>query len=259
MATARDSDNSTASESESSEGSDEFSDGQESKVPEPCRYYNDKGCKNRNCTYLHVCKNALTRNPCRPRCTLNHDIEQAIGAAASQQNAQVPMPANGRPFRWQLCNGKSWKNIENDHIIEINYCLPHAKGITIYNTPYGEVRIDFSRMRILKKNLKVRRLDDGRSKWIWYCMLSHKWKSYGHKDAKGNSTPKSEAIESSFQRNRRSSFPFNIGSETFEINFREMKQEGQKKKRSVRRRPVYRPVQQQARGSQGARQNLPLV
>lgn len=111
-------------------------------------------------------------------------------------------------------------------------------------SPCSEVRIDFSRMRILKKNLKVRRLDDGRSKWIWYCMLSHKWKSYGHKveppvlqwkktsqcvdsgysphkqDAKGNSTPNSEAIESSFKRNPRSSFPFNIGSETFEINFR---------------------------------------
>lgn len=49
----------------------------------------------------------------------------------------VPMPTNGRPFQWQLYNGNSWTNIENDHVIEINYCLPHAKGITIYNTPYG--------------------------------------------------------------------------------------------------------------------------
>lgn len=43
------------------------------------------------------------------------------------------------------------------------------------------MKIDFSRMRVLNKSLKVRRLDDGRSKWIWYCMLSQKWKNYGHK------------------------------------------------------------------------------
>lgn len=109
----------------------------------------------------------------------------------------------------------------------------------------SEVRIDFSRMRILKKKFKVRRLDDGGSKWIWYCMLSQKWKNYGHKveppvlqwkkktfqcvdsgwsprkqDAKGHNTPKSEAIELSFQRNPRSSFTFNMGSEIYEINFR---------------------------------------
>lgn len=39
-------------------------------------------------------------------------------------------------------------------------------------------------------------------------------------DAKGNGTPKSEAIESSFQRNPRGSFTFNMGSEIYEINFR---------------------------------------
>lgn len=48
-----------------------------------------------------------------------------------------PTLTDGRRFQWQLNKGSSWENIDNDHVIEINYCLPHAKGITLYNTPYG--------------------------------------------------------------------------------------------------------------------------
>lgn len=116
---------------------------------------------NNNCIYLHICKNVLEKKTCGPKCKLNHDIRRATGAADPQQDAQgwmdkhsilntlhhqlmvysifnpVPTLTNGQPFQWQLHDGNSWKNIENDHIIEINYCLPHAKGITIYNTPYG--------------------------------------------------------------------------------------------------------------------------
>lgn len=114
-------------------------------------------------------------------------------------------------------------------------------------SPCSEVSIDFSRMRVLKMDMRVRRLDDGRSKWIWYCMLRHVWKSYGHKvappvfhwvkkkttflcvdphwfprkqDAKGNSTPQCAAIEEHFTRNPRSSFTFSIGSAKYKICFR---------------------------------------
>lgn len=44
---------------------------------------------------------------------------------------------DGKRYQWQLSNGTSWKNIQNDQVIEINYCLPSTKGINIYNTPYG--------------------------------------------------------------------------------------------------------------------------
>lgn len=44
------------------------------------------------------------------------------------------------------------------------------------------VSIDFNRMRVCgKKNLEVRRLDDGNTMWIWYCHLSRKWRKYGGK------------------------------------------------------------------------------
>lgn len=114
-------------------------------------------------------------------------------------------------------------------------------------SPCSVVSLDFKRMRVLNKDLMVRRLDDGRSKWIWYCMLSSMWQNYGTtvdppvlhwggggggflcidtycfaytQDAKGNRTPLSEAIEDSFQRKPSGSFTFSIGSETYEIHFR---------------------------------------
>lgn len=39
--------------------------------------------------------------------------------------------------------------------------------------------IDFERMRVIKKSLKVRRLDDGNTEWAWYVILSSKWIKYG--------------------------------------------------------------------------------
>lgn len=41
------------------------------------------------------------------------------------------------------------------------------------------VSIDFERMRVIEKSLKVRRLDDGNTEWAWYVILSSKWTKYG--------------------------------------------------------------------------------
>ena len=43
------------------------------------------------------------------------------------------------------------------------------------------VSIDFNRMRLDGKSLRVRRLDDGNTVWIWYCTLGRKWIKYGDK------------------------------------------------------------------------------
>lgn len=48
-----------------------------------------------------------------------------------------PKLTDGRPYQWQINDGKGWKDVENDHIIEAQYSLPHSKSIKIYNTPYG--------------------------------------------------------------------------------------------------------------------------
>lgn len=44
---------------------------------------------------------------------------------------------NGKFYQWQLHDGKTWLNIEHDHVIEALYSLPENKGMKLYNSPYG--------------------------------------------------------------------------------------------------------------------------
>ncbi|XP_029617495.1 protein mono-ADP-ribosyltransferase PARP12 [Salmo trutta] len=149
------------------------------------------------------------------------------------------------PYKWQLEDGHGWKDIANDHILEAQYSQPNNKGINIYNTPYGAVSIDFKAMRVRgKKNLRVRRLDGQQTEWIWFYSTSKGWTKYGEKDSKGNPGPiQSSEIEKKFQGNRNGSLTFNIGSDIFEIRFRQMRQVSGKRKRRVVRRPKYQPPQ----------------
>ncbi|XP_029017985.1 uncharacterized protein si:ch211-244b2.4 isoform X2 [Betta splendens] len=213
----------------------------------PCKYYNSGQCRDgHRCSYLHVCQYAL-KGHCRygSSCKLKHPTPAKASSHASKwapdPSAKDPKLTNGRPYQWQLHDGKGWKDVENDHIIEAQYCLPHTKSIKIYNTPYGAISIDFNRMRVHGKRLGVRRLDDGRTAWTWYCSLRRKWRKYDDKDSKGNSGPvKSSDIETKFQSDPSGSISFIIGNDTFNIKFTEMRQVSQKKKRRVCRRPVYR-------------------
>ncbi|KAI3366716.1 hypothetical protein L3Q82_009390 [Scortum barcoo] len=227
MASAHQSDEENPSESESEESdSEEQSEEEDSDCQDfgkqPCKYYNSGGCRDgQRCSYLHVCKYALKGN-CR-------------------YGSSYPKLTDGRYYQWQLNDGNTWMDVDNDHIIEAQYSLPHTRSIKIYNTPYGAVCIDFNRMKVFGKSLRVRRLDDGNTEWIWYCTLGRKWIKYGDKDSKGKPTPvKSADIEKKFQSNSNSSFTFHVGAETFEIRFNDMRQVGKKKKRKVTRRPLYR-------------------
>lgn len=261
MASLYRSDEETFSESESevSEDSDseDYSDleaDRQSYGKEPCKYYNSGGCRDgSSCSYLHVCKYYLSGN-CRygSNCKLNHNRSggrQSSGAsswASGESTSNNPKLTDGRYYQWQINDGNGWKDIDNDHVLEAQYSLPHTKSIKIYNTPYGAVSVDFNRMSVQGKRLKVRRLDDGNTVWLWYCTLQRKWIKYGAKDSKGNPGPvNSSDIEKKFQSNPRSSFTFHIGAQTCEIRFREMRQVG-KKKRKVTRRPEYRQQQQAA-------------
>uniref|UniRef100_A0A3Q2NWH6 Si:ch211-244b2.4 n=1 Tax=Fundulus heteroclitus TaxID=8078 RepID=A0A3Q2NWH6_FUNHE len=219
---------------------------------QPCKYYNQGRCKDgASCSYLHVCKYFLTGS-CRygSNCKLNHSVGGRRSAGATSRTQDQPAASNpqltdGRPYQWQINDGKGWKDVDNDHIIEAQYSLPHSKSIKIYNTPFGAVNIDFKRMEVCgKKNLTVRRLDDGNTVWVWYCTLNRKWMKYGEKTSKGSQSPvKSADIESKFQRNPNSSYTFTVGGENFEIKFPEMQQVGKTKKRKVTRRPEFRKQQ----------------
>nr|XP_020455265.1 zinc finger CCCH-type antiviral protein 1-like isoform X1 [Monopterus albus]XP_020455266.1 zinc finger CCCH-type antiviral protein 1-like isoform X1 [Monopterus albus] len=269
MATAHQSDDETASESDLSDesGSDEESD--EDTDCQPCKYYNKSRCRDGDrCPYLHVCKFYLEGN-CRygSACRLKHSRGGGKDLSASSCSVDQSTPradpklTNGQYYQWQFDDGGGWKDVANDHIIEAQYCLPHTKSIKLYNTPHGAVSIDFNRMRVYRKSLSVRRLDDGNTVWIWYCTVRRKWIKYGDMDSKGNPSPvKSADIESKFQTNPTSVFTFSIGGDTFEIRFREMRQVSKNKKRKVTRRPLYKQQQAGAGVSQltSAVQNFSL-
>ncbi|KAG8005590.1 Poly [ADP-ribose] polymerase 12, partial [Nibea albiflora] len=229
------SDSDSASYVSDSDGNSDVDSDCQSPVREPCKYYNNNGrCRDGDkCSYWHVCKYALNGN-CR-------------------YGSKYLKLTDGRFYQWQLNDGNDWKDINNDHVIEAQYSLPHTKSIKIYNTPYGAVSIDFNKMRVYRKSLRVRRLDDGNTEWIWYCTLRRKWNKYGDKDSKGNPSPvKNSDIERKFQSNPKSSFTFCVGAETLEIRFREMRQVGKNRKRKVTRRPLYRQQQASAQVSQAA-------
>ncbi|XP_044200090.1 uncharacterized protein si:ch211-244b2.4 [Thunnus albacares] len=271
MASAAQSDEENTSEAESyvsdETDSDEYSDEEsDDGQREPCKFYNRGSCRDGDeCPYLHVCKFALKGN-CRngSKCKLKHPGGGRSSFGGSNRSSDRSTSTDekltdGRCFQWQLNDGSCWKDVDNDHIIEAQYSLPHTKSIKIYNTQYGAVSIDFNKMRVYGKRLKVRRLDDGNTVWIWYCTLSHKWIKYGEKDSKGNPSPvKNSDIEVKFQSNPTSSFTFRKGSETFEIKFPEMRQVSHNRKRRVTRRPVYQQQQAGAAASQAAQglQNL---
>uniref|UniRef100_UPI0037E79395 protein mono-ADP-ribosyltransferase PARP12 n=1 Tax=Semicossyphus pulcher TaxID=241346 RepID=UPI0037E79395 len=250
--TDSDSESDASEESDSDESSESDSQVSDTK---PCKYYNSGGCRDgKRCLYLHVCKYALKGN-CQygSKCKLNHPRGRSSSKSkfrvACRSKSTGPTMTDGRLYQWQLNDGNNWMDIINDHIIEAQYSLPHTKSIKIYNTLYGAVSIDFNRLRVCGKNLRVRRLDDGNTVWIWFCTLGRKWIKYGDKDSKGNLGPvKSSDIEMKFQTNPTSSYTFNIGAETFEIRFREMRQVGQNGKRKVTRRPMYRHPQAAAAG-----------
>ncbi|XP_029318244.1 uncharacterized protein LOC115028539 isoform X2 [Cottoperca gobio] len=261
MASAHQSDEETSSEIESDSSDESDTDGSsdeeaecQSKGKEPCKFYNSGKCQDGDkCSYLHVCKYALKGN-CRKgsKCNLKHPRggrQSSSGRRRTSDGSTSPGPklTDGRRHQWQLNDGQVWLDVANDHVIEAQYSLPHTKSIQIYNTPYGAVSIDFKRMSVYRKSLKVRRLDDGKTSWIWYCTLSRKWIKYGDKDSKGKVSPvKSSDIEAKFQSNPASSFSFNIGADTCEIKFKEMQQVTAQGKRKVSRRPLY---QQQPAGA----------
>nr|XP_046152831.1 protein mono-ADP-ribosyltransferase PARP12 isoform X1 [Oncorhynchus gorbuscha] len=260
------------SNSESSateEESDSDAAGTRQDQEEPCRYYNSGHCRDgKRCHYRHVCKYALRGN-CRygAKCRLKHLSSSSDSDGGSGRRERRRSLSGGRrggggrerrrsssggaqrdisgPYKWQLEDGHGWKDIANDHILEGQYSQPNIKGINIYNTPHGKVSIDFKAMRVRgKNNLRVRRLDGQQTEWIWFYSSGKGWTKYGEKDSKGNPGPiQSSEIEKKFQLNRNGSLTFNIGSDIFEIRFRQMRQVSGKRKRKVVRRPKYQPPQ----------------
>ncbi|XP_053717712.1 uncharacterized protein LOC128756903 isoform X2 [Synchiropus splendidus] len=210
----------------------------EPQVQTPCRYYNQGGCRQGSrCLYPHVCVFAV-QGRCRygNRCRLTHP-----DGSAQQAPSAAPSLTDGRRFQWQLSSGSSWMDVSNDHVIEAQFSLPHRASITVFNTPYGRVTFSFPRMRVEGKDLRMRRLDDGATQWLWFCKLDSKWVEYGAQDLNGASGGvKSSDIEEQFQNNPTGSCTFNNGCWTFTVSFKDMQHVSPNLSARVARRPRYR-------------------
>ncbi|XP_078500938.1 uncharacterized protein LOC144755653 isoform X2 [Lissotriton helveticus] len=210
----------------------------------PCKYYNKGSCsKGQKCEYLHICQHHLQGN-CKygSRCKYNHGQVPVPASSESDTDEEPSSEPQDADYHWQVRSGMRWLNINHDWVIEAQYSQPGVIGMKIYNTKFGALSIDFKRMRIRGKDVKVRRWRGRNDRWVWYCRLDGHWCAYGEKDSKGKcSSVDSTAIERQYQHDPKSLFQFTLDGATYQIDFKEMKQTNltNATHRKVRRRPLF--------------------
>ncbi|XP_062852585.1 uncharacterized protein si:ch211-244b2.3 [Trichomycterus rosablanca] len=148
----------------------------------------------------------------------------------------------GKPSEWQLYFGQQWSSIENDHILEANYCQPGAKGITI-STHLGELYIDFDAMTVsgpyadFRVQRKVFLSHNQTEDMRWYYKDNYSWCEYGTQGSSVNS----QYLEQLYQSNPAGVCNFTVGSYNYTLNFSDMVQTNQSTQmtRKVKRRPNF--------------------
>nr|XP_015207349.1 PREDICTED: poly [ADP-ribose] polymerase 12-like [Lepisosteus oculatus] len=224
MAHAAEASSFSDNEQEASQSSEDeslsSSEGEQGRDPsptqQPCRYYNNSGCKRgRNCTYLHICK-YFFQGHCKygKRCHLSHSAEEDNSGSSGER------PRN-KSYQWQIRKGSRWLDINKDWIIEAQYSLPEVKGLRLYNTKYGRISIDFGEMKVRGKDLGIRRqgfTDPQPTTWLWYYRGDTAWHPCGEQNS--NCSVTSKDIEREYQKNKRGSFRFSVGSKGYVINFK---------------------------------------
>ncbi|XP_078423747.1 uncharacterized protein LOC144696390 [Cetorhinus maximus] len=210
----------------------------------PCKYYNERKCKDQNCAYLHVCKyyfngNCKYGDACRLSHRMSFDTESSCSSSDEDTPRRTKKQSAGKHYEWQIKDGEGWNDIKCDHVIEAQYSLPWIKGINLYNSVYGMISIDFDKMRVRGKDLQVRRKTFASSpkkdEWLWYYRCKHKWKKFSPK----GKTIRSADIESQYQLNMHKSTQITVNHKSYKICFNEMVQinVATGTKRRLKRRP----------------------
>uniref|UniRef100_H3BD26 Si:ch211-244b2.3 n=1 Tax=Latimeria chalumnae TaxID=7897 RepID=H3BD26_LATCH len=152
--------------------------------------------------------------------------------------------SQGKFYQWQIQDGNRWRNINHDSIIEAHYVTPGAKGITLRKSTYGHIFLDFDKMEVQGRSLKLRRqvsLPLGQTEvYLWYFFDNRRWYEYGNKGSTNTqASMTSQDIENQYQYNAQGFCQFTVGRASYTIKFQVMTQTNTATgmQRRIRRRP----------------------
>lgn len=158
------------------------------------------------------------------------------------------------PYRWQISDGTTWKDLESMEEIEKEYCDPNniRSSKPISESGFIFPYISFVDMQSGFK--KVRRLSTASSvtkpphfilttEWIWYWKDEHGvWREYGKKDSdRAAATVSSDDLEKAYTVGNSAKLNFKAGVHEYELDFGAMTQKNlrYKTERKVCRRPKF--------------------
>nr|XP_056718670.1 zinc finger CCCH-type antiviral protein 1-like [Euleptes europaea] len=149
------------------------------------------------------------------------------------------------PYRWQVYTGTAWNDCSQMEEIEKAYCDPSITSLPKLNINFSTMMSYFNPVRRQSTPSSVTK--PARfvftTKWLWYWKNDQgKWIEYGEQDGqRQGSTLTSDDLENVFLSQPEGSFQFQAGSQTYEMNFKDMIQKNlnYQTRREVRRRPKY--------------------
>ncbi|NXK34246.1 PAR12 polymerase, partial [Piprites chloris] len=158
------------------------------------------------------------------------------------------------PYRWQIFDGSTWKDLKNMEEIEKAYCDPNKTRFTNGVTESGSVMACICFLSMSCGFAKVRRLSTASSvtkpphfilttEWIWYWQDEYGiWREYGKKDnLHVAATISSEDLEKAYIAKGSPKLNFKAGRHEYELNFEAMIQKNLcfTTERKICRRPKF--------------------
>ncbi|XP_071583865.1 protein mono-ADP-ribosyltransferase PARP12-like [Heliangelus exortis] len=232
------------------------------KLPSIYRNMYDIKNNNRNMNYVENAKSSLCKerkHSCsRDSSTTNDDeLEQIClyylykGCVFKDKCIRTHFHL---PYRWQILEGHTWKDLKNMEEIEKAYCDPKNTRFTHGVTESGTVLLHICFLSMSCGFSKIRRLSTVSSvtkpphfilttEWIWYWKNEYKiWQEYGKKDKDHEAaTVSSNDLEKAYLAKSSPVLNFKAGRQQYELNFGTMTQKNlyYTTERPICRRPKF--------------------
>ncbi|XP_031445624.1 protein mono-ADP-ribosyltransferase PARP12-like [Phasianus colchicus] len=158
------------------------------------------------------------------------------------------------PYRWQISDGNTWKDLENMEELEKEYCDPNNVRSARPISKCGFIFSYISFVDMQSGFKKVRRLSTASSvtkpphfilttEWIWYWEDEYGvWREYGKKDTDhAAATVSSNDLEKAYTAGSSPKLNFKAGVHEYELDFGAMTQKNlrYRTERKVCRRPKF--------------------